>query len=33
VVGWGAFGALPDGWSLVGMAVIAAAGIATLLRK
>jgi drug/metabolite transporter (DMT)-like permease len=33
VVGWGAFGALPDGWSLAGMAVIAAAGIATLLRK
>lgn len=32
-VGWLVFGAVPDEWSLAGMAVIALAGVATVLRK
>jgi drug/metabolite transporter (DMT)-like permease len=31
-VGWAVFQAVPDGWSLLGMAIIAAAGVATVLR-
>jgi len=31
-VGWLVFDAMPDGWSLLGMAIIAAAGVATVLR-
>ena len=32
-VGWLVFGAVPDGWSITGMAVIALAGVATVLRR
>ena len=32
-VGWLVFGAIPDGWSFAGMAVIALAGVATVLRR
>lgn len=32
-VGWLVFGAIPDGWSFTGMAVIALAGVATVLRR
>jgi len=31
--GWAVFGDVPDEWSLVGMAVIAMAGVATVLRR
>jgi drug/metabolite transporter (DMT)-like permease len=31
-VGWAVFHAVPDGWSILGMAIIAAAGVATVLR-
>jgi len=30
--GWLVFRAVPDGWSILGMAIIAAAGVATVLR-
>ena len=33
VLGWLAFGDLPDGWTLVGSAIVIAAGIFTLLRE
>jgi len=32
-VGWLVFGAIPDGWSFTGMAVIALAGVVTVLRR
>ena len=32
-VGWLVFRAVPDAWSIVGMSVIAGAGVATLLRR
>jgi drug/metabolite transporter (DMT)-like permease len=32
-VGWLVFRAVPDGWSIFGMSIIAAAGIAMVLRK
>jgi drug/metabolite transporter (DMT)-like permease len=31
--GWLVFGAIPDGWSFTGMAVIALVGVATVLRR
>src|SRR5947199_335282 len=31
-VGWLVFQAVPDGWSILGMSIIAAAGLATVLR-
>jgi len=31
-VGWLVFQSVPDGWSLLGMAIITAAGVATVLR-
>jgi drug/metabolite transporter (DMT)-like permease len=33
VLGWLAFGDWPDGWTLVGAAVVVAAGIFTILRE
>ena len=32
-VGWLVFGAVPDAWSMVGMAIIAAAGVAMVVRR
>lgn len=32
-VGWIAFGAIPDGWSIAGMAIIVAAGVGAALRR
>ena len=32
-VGWLVFRAVPDAWSILGMAIIAAAGVAMILRK
>src|SRR5262245_53646556 len=32
-VGWLVFGAVPDAWSLLGMAIIATAGVAMVLRR
>ncbi len=32
-VGWLVFGAVPDGWSVTGMAVIALVGVAAVLRR
>ena len=32
-VGWAAFGAIPDGWSIAGMAVIVVAGVGAALRR
>ena len=32
-VGWLVFGAVPDGWSLFGMLIIAGAGVAMVLKK
>jgi drug/metabolite transporter (DMT)-like permease len=32
-VGWLAFGAVPDGWSMTGMAIIGLVGIVTVLRR
>lgn len=32
-LGWALFSAVPDGWSLLGMAIIAVAGLATVMRK
>ena len=32
-VGWLVFSAMPDGWSILGMAIIAAAGMAMILRR
>jgi drug/metabolite transporter (DMT)-like permease len=31
-VGWLVFHAVPDGWSILGMSIIVAAGVATMLR-
>ncbi len=31
-VGWLVFQSVPDGWSFLGMAIITAAGVATVLR-
>jgi drug/metabolite transporter (DMT)-like permease len=33
VLGFAAFGELPDGWRLVGSAIVVASGIYTLLRE
>jgi drug/metabolite transporter (DMT)-like permease len=33
VVGWLVFRAVPDAWSILGMGIIAAAGVAMVLRK
>ena len=33
VVGWVVFRAVPDAWSILGMGIIAAAGVAMVLRK
>jgi drug/metabolite transporter (DMT)-like permease len=33
VLGFAAFGELPDGWTLVGSAIVVASGIYTLLRE
>ena len=32
-IGWLVFGAVPDAWSLLGMSIIAAAGLAMVLRR
>ena len=33
VLGWPVFGSLPDGWTLVGAAIVIATGIFTLLPR
>ena len=33
LLGWLAFGALPDGWTVIGAAIVVCAGIFTLLRE
>jgi drug/metabolite transporter (DMT)-like permease len=32
-VGWLVFRAVPDAWSILGMSIIATAGVATVLRR